>query len=295
MKINHFYDEATSTLTYVAWDAETRDAVVIDPVLNYDPLTSSTSTESLERIAEFVKQNNLRVHWSLETHVHADHLTGSQYLRRHFGAKTAISTAITKVQSTFKHLFNLPEEFRADGNQFDHLLADGEMLQAGSLSIEALHTPGHTPACITFHIDDALFTGDALFIEDTGTGRCDFPEGSATDMYDSVHEQLYNFPDDTRVFVGHDYQPGGRALRFETTIGASKSDNIRLKAATDRDAFIQFRGERDRGLKPPRLLYQSLQVNMEAGRLPGDKRTSLRFLTIPLNASAPTDAVGERA
>lgn len=293
MQTKHFYDEATSTLTYLVWDKDSKDAVVIDPVLNYDPLASSTSTDSLESLCCFIRDNGLTLHWSLETHVHADHLSGAQYLQRHFGAKTAISKHITTVQNTFKNLFNLPHEFRPNGSQFDNLLDDGDMIIAGTLEVEVLHTPGHTPACVSYRMGDAVFTGDALFIEDIGTGRCDFPAGSAEDLYHSVQSQLYTLPDATRVFVGHDYQPGGRPLRCETTIGASKNGNVRLKASTDKASFVRIRSERDSTLKAPRLLYQSLQVNIEAGRLPGEERTGLRFLTIPLNAGSPTDAAGE--
>ncbi|MCU0688064.1 MAG: MBL fold metallo-hydrolase, partial [Polyangiaceae bacterium] len=267
-QIETFYDPATYTLTYVVFDPATRDAVVIDPVLDYDPLASRTDTASANKVVAFARSRELNVRWLLETHAHADHLSASQFLKRELGAKVAIGERIREVQATFKEIFDLPASFRPDGSQFDRLLADGETLEAGALRVEVIATPGHTPACVTYQIDDAVFTGDALFIEDYGTGRCDFPQGSAEALYASVHDRLYALPDETRVFVGHDYQPGGRALRYETSIGASKRQNVQLKAETGLDEFVTFRNRRDATLAAPRLLYPSVQVNVDAGRLP---------------------------
>jgi glyoxylase-like metal-dependent hydrolase (beta-lactamase superfamily II) len=288
MNIETFYDPATFTLTYVVFDAKTRDAVVIDPVLDYDPLSSSTSTPSVERIEAFLRKEDLKLHFVLETHAHADHLSGSQYLKRRFDAGIAIGTAITEVQKVFSDIFDLDSTFVSDGSQFDKLLADGERFRAGSIDVEVIATPGHTPACVTYKIDDAVFTGDALFIEDYGTGRCDFPRGSADRLYTSVHERLYKLPDATRVFVGHDYQPNGRPLRFETTIGRSKEANVQLRASTFRDEFVKRRNERDAQLAPPRLLFPSVQVNIDAGRLPLPRTNGRRYLTIPLNLKKKT-------
>jgi glyoxylase-like metal-dependent hydrolase (beta-lactamase superfamily II) len=287
-QIEAFYDPATYTVTYVVFDPQSRDAVVIDPVLDYDPLASQTGTRSADRVIEFVRSKELNLRWVLETHAHADHLSSSQYLRTKLGAKVAIGERIREVQETFKKVFDLPSSFRTDGRQFDRLLADGEELEAGSLRVKVISTPGHTPACVSFKIDDALFTGDALFMEDYGTGRCDFPRGSADDLYTSVHERLYRLPDSTRVFVGHDYQPGGRELKFETTIGASKQRNVQLSAETTREQFVAFRQHRDAGLEPPRLLYQSVQVNVDAGRLPQPRDNGIRYLRTPLNLKRPT-------
>ncbi len=231
-QIETFYDPATYTLTYVVFDPTTRDAIVIDPVLDYDPLASRTGTASADKVVAFVRGRELNVRWVLETHAHADHLSASQYLKAQLGAKVAIGEHIREVQAAFKGFFDLPADFATDGSQVDRLLADGETLEAGSLRVGVIATPGHTPACVTYRIDDAAFTGDALFIEDYGTGRCDFPRGSAEALYTSVHDRLYALPDATRVFVGHDYQPGGRPLRHETTIGASKRKNVQLKAET---------------------------------------------------------------
>ena len=292
MKIEHFYDPATFTLTYVVYDPESRDAVVIDPVLDYDPLASATSTTSVAAIESFLRKENLKLHYVLETHAHADHLSGSQYLRRRFDAKVGIGARITEVQQAFKPIFDLGAAFAVDGSQFDRLFTDGETIRAGTLAIEVIATPGHTPACVTYEIEDAVFTGDALFIEDYGTGRCDFPRGSADALYTSVHDRLYALPDSTRVFVGHDYQPLGRPLRFETTIGKSKEANIQLRASTSREEFVKMRSERDAKLSPPRLIYQSVQVNVDAGHLPKPRANGLRYLTIPLNATTPTDDDG---
>lgn len=293
MKIETRFDPATYTLTYVVYDEETRDAFVIDPVLDYDVLASQTSVTSAEELCGWIREHGLRVHYVLETHAHADHLTAAQYLRAQLGAKVVIGEHIPQIQQTFKALLGMPGDFQTDGGQFDVLAADEQRLQAGSLEIRVLHTPGHTPACVSYLVGDALFTGDALFMPDYGTGRCDFPAGSADDLYTSVHDKLYALPDATRVFVGHDYQPGGRPLRYETTIGASKRHNPQLQAETTREDFVRFRNERDATLSPPRLIFQSVQINIDAGRLPTPDGEGRRYLRVPLNLFVPTDELGE--
>jgi glyoxylase-like metal-dependent hydrolase (beta-lactamase superfamily II) len=255
-------------------------------------LSSTTSTASVERVAAFIEKERLELRFVLETHAHADHLSGSQYLKRRFGAGVAIGANITDVQKVFVDIFDLDPRFPTDGSQFDKLLTDGERLTAGSIAIDVIATPGHTPACVTYKIGDALFTGDALFVEDYGTGRCDFPRGSADALYTSVHERLYALPDATRVFVGHDYQPGGRSLRSETTIGKSKETNVQLRASTSRDEFVQRRKERDAKLAAPRLLFPSVQVNIDAGRLPKPHANGRRYFTLPLNMKKPTEDDG---
>lgn len=292
MLVKEFYDRATATLTFVVWEEATKDAVVIDPVLDYDPLASQTSTESLRELAAFIDDKELHLHYVLETHAHADHLSGSQWLRRKYDAGVVIGKSITVVQETFKGIFDLPESFPTDGTQFDKLVESGEKFTAGSLEIGVIPTPGHTPACITFEIGDALFVGDALFMDDYGTGRCDFPKGSADDLYDSV-QRLYAYPDETRVFVGHDY-PDGRAMRFETTIGASKEKNPQIRADTTREEFVSFRNARDATLSPPRLIFQSVQVNINAGAIPAAHDNGVRYLKTPLNLFGPSDEVGEK-
>jgi glyoxylase-like metal-dependent hydrolase (beta-lactamase superfamily II) len=290
MHIQPFYDARTSTLSYVVFDPETRDAIAIDPVLDYEPVGSFTFTESIDRLSEFVRSEALRLHWALETHAHADHLTGAAILRRRFGAKVAIGAPITVVQRTFKDLLGL-DHVATDGSQFDRLLAEGDVVEAGSLRIAVIATPGHTPACLTYRIGDALFAGDLLFMDDYGTGRCDFPAGSAAAMYDSI-QKLYALPDATRVFPGHDYPPQGRTWKHETSIGASKDHNPQLSSSTSRDAFVAMREARDRTLASPRLLFPSIQVNVDGGRMP-PARHGRRYLVTPLNLFRPADELGE--
>lgn len=293
MNIEAHYDARTFTLTYLVWDPESRDAVVIDPVLDYDPAASRTFTESVDRVSARIREQSLRLHAVLETHAHADHLSGAQILRRRHEAEIVIGGAIIEVQRVFKAVFDLPAEFRTDGSQFDRQVFEGDGIEAGTLRVEVIETPGHTPACVTYKIGDALFTGDALFMDDYGTGRCDFPRGSAADLYDSIMNKLYRLPDATRVFVGHDYQPDGRALRYETTIGASKQNNPQLRADTDKQAFVAMREARDATLAAPRLLLPSVQVNINAGRFPEAREDGRHYLRIPLNPFHAADALGE--
>lgn len=284
MHIEPFFDERTSTLTYVVADAG--EAAIIDPVLDYDPASGRLWTESLERVARFIDTQRLRPVWVLETHAHADHLSGSQWLKKRYGAPVAVSERITEVQQTFQPIFEL-EDFIPDGRQFERLLADGERLPLGALSIEARATPGHTPACMSFVIDapegGAVFTGDALFLEDVGVGRCDFPRGSADALYESVTRQLFSLPEATRVFVGHDYPPPGRTWRASTTIGQARQHNAQLTAWNTREDFVARRTARDRTLTAPRLLYPSLQVNIAAGQIPAPGKSGKRFLKTPIS------------
>lgn len=268
MKIHPLFDARTWTLTYVVWDEATRDAVVIDPVLDFDPETRRTWTESVDAVEAFLKQEGLTLRAIFETHAHADHLTGAQALKARTGAPIVIGSAITVVQQTFAPLFGLEDTVPQDGRQFDHLLSDGETYAAGAVLVRALHTPGHTPACLSYVIGDAVFTGDALFAPDVGVGRCDFPGGSADALYTSVHERLYGLPPETRVFVGHDYPPEGRGWQAETSVAASTAGNIHLAGNTPRPDFVARRTARDKTLAAPRLLLQSIQVNIDAGRLP---------------------------
>jgi glyoxylase-like metal-dependent hydrolase (beta-lactamase superfamily II) len=283
MKVQEFFDPATFTLTYVVFDEASRDAVVIDPVLDFDPIAVETGTASLDKVVSFAKAQGLHVHYVLETHAHADHITGAQVLKKRLEAEVVIGARITDVQKTFQGIFDLGATLATDGSQFDRLVRDGDELRAGTLGIGVIATPGHTPACVTYRIGDAVFTGDALFIEDYGTGRCDFPSGSADELYTSVHDKLYALPDATRVFVGHDYQPGQRGLRFATTIGASKASNIQLKANTTREEFVRNRQARDATLKAPHLLFPSVQLNVNAGKMPPAHANGRRYLSIPLN------------
>lgn len=283
LRVKEFFDKATWTLTYVAFDDVSKDAIVVDPVWDYDPGSSKLSTESADSVLAFVKENNLKVHYILETHAHADHISGSQVLKQKLpGSKIGIGARITDVQKVFKEVFNLNPNFATDGSQFDLLLNETELLTAGSLVIKTIFTPGHTPACSSYLIGDALFTGDSLFMPDYGTGRCDFPAGSANDLYTSVHEKLYKLPDTTKVFVGHDYMPNGRGVEFESTIGESKMKNIQLKIETPREEFVNFRKNRDKTLAAPRLLLPSVQINIDAGSLPVADDNGTRYLKIPV-------------
>lgn len=281
--VQGLFDRDTWTMTYVVWDEKTRDAVVIDPVLDYDPAASRIATKANERVAALVGAQGLEVHLILETHAHADHLSGSQDLKQRYpGARIGIGARIVEVQKVFKSLFNLGDDFVADGSQFDLLLENDRVTHAGSLALKTIFTPGHTPACASYLIGDAVFTGDALFMPDYGTGRCDFPAGSAADLYRSVHERLYALPDETRVFVGHDYQPNGRSLQFESTIAEEKRANQQLKAGTTEAQYVAFRTSRDAQLSAPRLLLPSIQVNMRAGRLPPPEANGVSYLKIPI-------------
>lgn len=284
IEVRSLYDEATATVTYVVFDPATRDAVVIDSVLDYDPASSQISTESLDKLEKLIRDEKLTPHLSLETHAHADHLAGAQELKRRFPKiQIAIGERITEVQSVFKKIYNLPEAFIPNGAQFDRLLKEGEKLSAGSLTIEVIFTPGHTPACASYLIGDALFTGDAIFMPDTGTGRCDFPSGSSAMLYDSVHEKLYKLPDTTRVFVGHDYKANNtREAQWESSIGDQKATNIQLRAETKKEEYRAMRDKRDATLSAPRLLLPSIQVNIDAGHLPAPENNGMSYLKIPI-------------
>lgn len=283
MNIETFFDPRTWTLTYLVWDPATLDAVVIDPVLDYDPQRVRVHDESLRKLEARLDELGVRLHWSLETHAHADHLSGGGLLRRRRGARLAIGRRIVEVQAYFKKVFEIADdELQPDGRAFDRLVDDGDVVEAGSIRARVITTPGHTPACVTWQIGDALFTGDALFMPDQGTGRCDFPAGSAEQLYASI-QKLYALPDSTRIFVGHDYQPGGRELRWETTVGEEKRANIQLKGDTTREAFVEFRTARDRTLNLPNLIYPSIQVNIRAGDLPAAGEKGIRYLKLPIN------------
>ncbi len=287
MQVKAFFDDATFTLTYVVYDEATRDAVIIDPVLDFDPASGKLTTSSVDEVIGFVRSSALEVRYILETHAHADHLSSSQVLISEFPkARLAIGAGISKVQEVFKKIYALPASFCTDGSQFDELLQDGQRVSAGSLHFEVVSTPGHTPACVSFLFDGHLFTGDALFMPDYGVGRTDFPGGSTAALFESV-TRLYRFPDSTRVFVGHDYLPDGRPLQYESTIGQEKRENIQLNAATTRDQFIKFRTERDATLAPPRLLHPSVQVNIAAGHLPPPEANGVSFVRIPLSGKVP--------
>ena len=283
MKIKHFFDPDTFTLTYVLSDEKSRDGVIIDPVLDYDPATGKVEDRSIRDVLNYIREEKINIKAILETHAHADHLSSSQILKKLFpDAILGIGERIKSVQEVFKNYFNM-DFLKADASQFDKLFKDFEDVSFGSLKMKAIPTPGHTPACMSYLFGDVVFTGDALFMPDYGTGRCDFPKGSAKDLYHSVSKNLYVLPDNTRVFVGHDYSPNAREMRFETTIGQSKAENIQLKANTAEAEYIEFREARDKTLKAPRLLLPSIQVNINAGHLPPKEENGKSYLKLPLN------------
>lgn len=283
MKIQHFFDPDTFTLTYLVIDLKTKDAVIIDPVLDFEPASGQVSDKSISSVIDYIKKERLNIKAILETHAHADHLSSSQILKQLFPhAVLGIGEKITVVQDVFKGHFNI-DYLKTDGSQFDRLFKDFEEVQFGSLKMKAIPTPGHTPACMSYLFGDAVFTGDALFMPDYGTGRCDFPKGSAKNLYHSVSKNLFSLPDETRVFVGHDYSPNGREMKFETTIGESKKSNIQLKSQTTEAEFVAFREARDKTLKAPRLLLPSIQVNADGGHLPPRENNEVSYLKLPLN------------
>jgi len=287
-----FYDEETSTLSYLVSDPVSKDALIIDPVLSYDAFSSETSTAPAQRLLDALRSEGLLLRAILETHAHADHLSGARFLQQETGAPIGIGASIALVQKTFKTIFNLDPKTPVDGSQFDLLLEPGRAVSFGSLTVHPLATPGHTPACLSYWIGDAVFTGDALFMEDYGTGRTDFPAGSSAALYHSVHEVLYSLPDSTRVFVGHDYRPNDREVRYESSILRQKAANVQLRAATTEDEFIALRDRRDKTLRAPRLIFQSIQVNVYGGFLPEPEPGGGRFLKIPLNRRTPTNSAG---
>lgn len=290
MNIETFYDKRTHTLTYVVSDPETRDAIVIDPVLDYDPASSTIWTESADEVIDYLKKEELTLRMILETHAHADHLSGARKIRKEFpDAEVAIGARITEVQKLFKQVFDLPDDFNTEGGQFDQLLEDGQSVQVGSLSFDVIYTPGHTPACASYVFDKHVFTGDALFMPDVGTGRCDFPGGSATDLYHSVHNRLYALPEDTQVMVGHDYPPEGRDVAWQAPIAEHKEKNVALRHGQSEKEFVEWREKRDSSLAAPKLLFQSVQVNVDGGRLPKPAANERRYLRIPLNAFRPEE------
>lgn len=279
--ITAFFDEATFTITYIIADPDTKKCAVIDTVLDYDANMGRTRTDSADKVISSIKQQGLTIAWLIETHVHADHLSAAPYIQKQLGGTIAISDQITHVQDMFGALFDVENSFARNGSQFDHLLTPNEELKIGNLTMTALHTPGHTPACMSFVIGDACFVGDTLFMPDYGTARCDFPGGDATTLYESM-EQILSLPDETRLFMCHDYAPGGREYRWETTVAESKASNIHLVGKT-KEEFIDMRKARDAKLSAPRLLLPSVQVNMRAGHMPPTEDNGIAYIKIPVN------------
>lgn len=283
-EVQPFFDPSSNTYSYVVWDADERKAAIIDSVLDYDPASGRTGHGLADALVSFVESNGLTVDWLIETHLHADHLSAAPYVQSRVGGKLAIGEHVLTVQQTFGKLFNAGTEFQRDGSQFDHLFKDGERYRVGSMEAMAIHTPGHTPACMTHVIGDAAFVGDTIFMPDYGSARCDFPGGSARTLYQSI-QKLFQLPDATRVFMCHDYKPEGRSeFRHETTIGEERQSNIHVRQGIGEDDFVRMRQARDATLAAPRLLLPSVQVNMRGGQLPPPESNGVRYLKIPLDA-----------
>jgi len=281
--VGAFFDAATFTVTYVVSDPATRRAAIIDPVLDFDPVSGRTSTHSADDLIKHVRDNDLTIDWILETHVHADHLSGAPYIREALGGKAAIGADVTAVQETFKGVFNL-KDLATDGSQFDHLFSDGDTFKIGDLDAQVIATPGHTPACVTYVIGDAAFVGDTLFMPDFGSARTDFPGGDATQLYDSI-QKIFALPNDTRLFMCHDYKaPGRDVYAWETSVTEQRADNIHINDSISKDAFVAMRERRDAQLGMPKLILPSLQVNLRAGQLPAPEDNDIRYLKIPLDA-----------
>lgn len=283
-QVTGFFDEETNTISYVVADPETGACAVIDSLLDFDQASGRTKTDSADRMIAFVREQGLKCEWIIDTHVHADHLTAAPHIRKALGGKTGIGAHISTVQKVFARIFNEGQAFHTDGSQFDHLFEDGEVYRIGNLEARAIHTPGHTPACMSHLIGDALFVGDTIFMPDFGTARCDFPGGDAGTLYDSI-QKLFALPDTTRVFLCHDYKaPGREDYVWETTIGEQKRSNIHVKSGTSRDAFIEMRTARDATLAMPKLILPSVQINMRAGDMPEPEDNGQRYMKIPINA-----------
>ncbi len=281
--VTPFFDERTFTVTYVVADPSNKACAVIDSVLDYDPKSGRTSTSSADEVIAFVEGNELTPEWILETHAHADHLTAARYLREKLGAKTGIGAAVLRVQQTFAEIFNIGPEFCRDGSQWDRLFHGGDVEPLGGLAIKAMHTPGHTPACVCYRIGDAVFTGDAIFMPDMGTGRCDFPGGSAAQLYSSI-QRILSLPPETRVFVGHDYGPGGRPYAWQSTVRDQRATNMHVHDGISEQEFVRMREARDAELDLPNLILPSVQVNIRGGALPPPEGNGVSYLKIPLNA-----------
>ncbi len=279
-----FFDEATFTASYLVKEPEGRSCAIIDPVLDFDYASGRTSHSSADTLLARVREENLQVEWILDTHAHADHLSAADFLRKELGCKIGIGAHITQVQKTFAQLYNESDQVPQDGRQFDHLFADGETFTIGKLSVQVMHTPGHTPACLTYVIGDAAFVGDTLFMPDYGSARCDFPGGSAETLYHSV-QRIFALPEETRLFVCHDYKaPGREEYRWESTVAEEKAHNVHLGNNRSLADFVALRQKRDATLAMPKLILPALQVNIRAGELPPKEDNGVAYLRIPLNA-----------
>lgn len=283
-EVTAFFDEPTFTVSYVVTDPTTKKCAIVDSVLDYDPASGRTDTNSADAVIGHIKKNELELEWILETHVHADHLSAAPYIKQQLGGQIAIGSNITVVQETFAKVFNADQSFKRDGSQFDALFRDGDVFHVGAISARAIHTPGHTPACMTYLIGDAAFVGDTMFMPDYGTARADFPGGDAHVLYKSI-QKIFALPDSTRLFMCHDYKaPGRDEYRWETTVAEEKKSNIHVHDGVSEEEFVQMRSARDKTLSMPRLILPSVQVNMRAGELPPAEDNGVHYLKMPINA-----------
>ncbi|WP_234906027.1 MBL fold metallo-hydrolase [Affinirhizobium pseudoryzae] len=282
--VRSFFDPATFTISHVVRDPGSRACAIVDSVLDYDPASGRTMTDSARALIDYIKTENLEVQWLLETHAHADHLSAAPLLQAELGGQLAIGHEIIRVQEVFGKIFNAGTEFQRDGSQFDHLFEDGDRFRIGNLEATVLHVPGHTPACLAYVVGDAIFPGDTLFMPDYGTARCDFPGGDARTLYRSI-QRLMQLPGEARMFLCHDYKaPGRDVYAWETTVEAERTGNIHVRNGISEDDFVQMRTERDRTLSVPKLILPSVQVNMRAGKLPPAEENGVQYLKIPVNA-----------
>jgi glyoxylase-like metal-dependent hydrolase (beta-lactamase superfamily II) len=280
--IQHFFHQPSFTYSYVIADNQSKQAAVIDPVLDFDLASGTTDSHSVDQIIGHLRSAGLELRWILETHAHADHLSGAKVIQDALGGKIAIGANIPEVQGVFKSIFNLDKEFVADGSQFDQLFSEGEQIPLGESAFTVLATPGHTPACVSYLIDDALFCGDTLFMPDYGTARCDFPGGDAGVLYDSI-QQIFSLPTATRIFMCHDYGPNGRDYQFQTSVAEQRDQNIHVGGGKSRDEFVARRSERDATLGMPALMLPAVQINIRAGGMPPPEENGTAYLKLPLN------------
>ena len=280
--VESFFDDVTSTFTHVGFDGPGSPAIIIDPVLDYDPKSGRTRPISADAVIAFVRANRLKVEWILETHAHADHLTSAQYLKQGLGGQIAIGENIRTVQSVFKGVFNLESTFPVDGSQFDRLLANDAEISFGNLTLRALFVPGHTPACMAYVVGDAIFLGDTMFMPDVGTARCDFPGGGASTLYQSIRKILA-YPPQTRLFLCHDYPTSGRAVSAVTTVADQRAGNIHIRDGVTEAQFVEMRNARDAKLQMPVLILPAIQINIRAGQMPPPQDNGVSYLKIPLN------------
>lgn len=282
-EVTAFFDNATNTISYIVEDPKTSKCAVFDSLLDYDSASGRTSTQSADAMIASIEQRGLTLEWIVDTHVHADHVTAAHYVKQKLGGRTAIGEQITEVQKTFGKIFNEGQAFHTDGSQFDHLFTDNEAYQLGEVECRAIHTPGHTSACMVHQVGDALFVGDTLFMPDFGTARCDFPGGDSVQLYQSIRK-IFELPDDTRMFLCHDYKaPGRDVFAWETTVGEQRRNNVQASESVSQQAFVAMRNERDAKLGTPKLMVPSVQINMRAGEFPDPEDNGLRYIKVPLN------------